>query len=435
MSLPAPLGRRLAVPGLGRLLQICGYALFFLMLFVPTTYQPIKGGLLIVVLGGIAVASLVTNRIRIALPVGLSALAFATFGLTAVLHGAAAGAPGALQMLNVYVTWPVVFTVLAAGASYPGVLRGLCRTLVAATFAIATYSIVYVLWSAGWWPDPLYVAIDQGQAIGFYGTYIEFNLYSITSLLFVAPYLLGALFLFPRDDAPVRRSTLWVATALCMTTVLLTGRRGLLVVVPMAPVFALIFRSWLTPRAKQETRQVVRRAAWAALALTAVLVAIITAVGGMAPAGFVDMVASGFRFESDPVAMLRRDQYVALVTGWLGQPLFGSGHGTAAPGMIRSLEAPWSYELTYLALLYHTGAVGLAAYAAGIAWMLLSARRAAQEGWRGAPYLLAVLTGTASFLVANATNPYLEKYDYIWVVFLPLAFINAWMTDAGRRPA
>ena len=174
---------------------------------------------------------------------------------------------------------------------------------------------------------------------------------------------------------------------------------------------------------------------WTALAVALLLVVIMTEIGGMAPAGFVDMVASGFRFNSDAVAMSRRDQFFGLVNGWLQQPLFGSGHGAPVRGLIRSPEMPWAYELTYLALLYHTGIVGFVAYSAGLLWTFLKSRQIARTGWPQAPYLVATLVGTASFVLANATNPYLEKYDSIWTLFLPIAFINAWLIETRRSRA
>ena len=96
---------------------------------------------------------------------------------------------------------------------------------------------------------------------------------------------------------------------------------------------------------------------------------------------------------------------------------------------------PWAYELTYLALLYHTGIVGFVAYSAGLFWTFLKSRQIARTGWPQAPYLVATLVGTASFVLANATNPYLEKYDSIWVLFLPIAFINVWLIETRRSKA
>jgi hypothetical protein len=161
-------------------------------------------------------------------------------------------------------------------------------------------------------------------------------------------------------------------------------------------------------------------------------VAAIGAAGALVPGGFVEMVASGFRFNSDPVAMSRRDQLMALLNGWAEHPLLGSGHGAPAPGVIRSVAMPWAYELSYVALLYHTGAVGFAVYALGAAWIGVMCHRIARSGWPDAPSLMAVFVGSTSFVIANATNPYLEKYDYIWIIFLPLAFINSYLVNRSH---
>jgi hypothetical protein len=416
-------------------LRWAGYLLFFLMLFLPTSYNPIKGALLAFVLAGILTSVLATGRVGLDRRVLVASLAYAALGAFFILRGHAAGAPGALQMFNVYVTWPLVYTVLVAGASSPGVLRGLVRVLVIAAIAVAAHCVIYVLWAAGVWPDSLYYALDQGQIIGFYPTHVEFNLYSVSTLLFVVPFVIGALICFPDPTEPVRRRTLWLSAGATLLTVLLTGRRALLVLVPLSPIVGLVFRSWLSPETKWASRRLVRHALWGALALGTILVIVIASLGGLAPAGFVDMVATGFQFDTDPVAMLRRDQSLALVKGWLEAPLLGSGHGMPAPDVIRSEETPWAYELTYLAMLYHTGVVGTLAYASGLAWIGAMSYRIARSGWSEAPALMATLSGTVIFLAANATNPYLEKYDYVWVIFLPVAFVNAWLVGARDHHA
>ena len=85
-------------------------------------------------------------------------------------------------------------------------------------------------------------------------------------------------------------------------------------------------------------------------------------------------------------------------------------------------------------MLYHTGVVGTLAYASGLAWIGAMSYRIARSGWSEAPALMATLSGTVIFLAANATNLYLEKYDYVWVIFLPVAFVNAWLVS-GRDPS
>jgi hypothetical protein len=418
----------------GALLRATGYTLFFLMLFLPAAYQPLKGALLGLTLLGILATAAVTGRFPLAPGIAVAALGYSALGLAYVIRGLASGAPGALVMFNVYVLWPLVYTLLIAGASFSGVLRQLIRVVVYAGVAISIYSIVFVLHEAGLWPSFLYYAFDQGQEIGIRSTYIEFGLRSTTTLLFLVPYLIAALFLFPKAHAPVGRPTLWLAVVLSFTTVLLSGRRALLLLVLVAPALALVFRAWLSTTMKHENRRLVRRVLWAAPALVLVLIVALTVAGGMEPAAFVDMVASGFRFNSDVVAMSRRDQFFALVNGWLQHPLLGVGHGAPVRGVIRSVEMPWAYELTYVALLYHTGIVGIVAYGAGLFWTLLMSRQIARTGWAQAPYLIATLVGTTSFVLANATNPYLEKYDSIWVLFLPIAFINVWLIERSTSP-
>ncbi len=88
---------------------------------------------------------------------------------------------------------------------------------------------------------------------------------------------------------------------------------------------------------------------------------------------------------------------------------------------------PWAYELTYVALLFQTGVIGFFFYSVGVIWIFVMGLRMAASSHRLADQMLAVLVGLACFLVANATNPYLAKYDLMWVIFLPVAMINHYM--------
>ena len=35
-----------------------------------------------------------------------------------------------------------------------------------------------------------------------------------------------------------------------------------------------------------------------------------------------------------------------------------------------------------------------------------------------------LVSGMIALLTANITNPYLGKFDYFWVIFLPLGYVN-----------
>ena len=418
---------------LAPLVRAAGGALLFLMLFVPTTYRPVKGALLAFLLFALAARAVKAGRIALNPDVAVLALGYSLLGLIGIAYGQAHGAPGALRMSTVYVAWPLVYTFLASGFDREEVGDVVGAALVAAAVAVPVYSLMFVSWAAGYLPDALYVPLDLGQAIGFYGAYVEFNLYSISSLLFLTPFLLTLIAIPPvRARWWNRPVVLWAAVLLNMATVLLTGRRALLLVVGLTPVFVAV-ALWLLPRERRRAaaRRCLRLGLLAGIAGLAGLL-VLSALGRFSFLGIWRMFVSGFQFTTDPVAMVRNEQFWDLVTGWSRAPVLGVGHGMPAPRVVRSFEMPWAYELSYVALLYHTGVVGLAAYGFGFAWLAIAVRRVAQTTRHGADLLLPVTVGMLAFLVANATNPYLVKWDYLWTVFLPIALVNLGRHEARR---
>jgi O-antigen ligase len=112
-------------------------------------------------------------------------------------------------------------------------------------------------------------------------------------------------------------------------------------------------------------------------------------------------------FLGDASAGLRETQAPKLWDAFKHNPVFGDGLGTVVrPRFVRDPAAPWSYELTYLQLLFQTGILGLLAV---LALPLAAVRRGLREAGRGA--LRAPPLGGAmailGILVASATNPYL----------------------------
>ncbi len=427
----ARIGRWCATSLIPSGIETVGFSLFFLMLFVPTAYRPIKAALLMLLLLALVVRILIERRAALHPRVAFGCLLFSVLGTLFVLRGYLAGAPGALRMSTVYVIWPFINALLITGLADQARLWRLACLCAWITIAICLYCATYVLWSAGWWPDALYLELDVRPNIGFYDGAIEVSLTSLSSLLFLVPFVAGALLAWPRT-ARIPRVWLWMALVLGLLTGLLSGRRALQLVLGIAAPLALIFWRLLPHDLRRARGASVKRSLVGAAIATVVVVIALKSLYGVQPGAVWATFKTGFEFSADPVAHSRATQFDALIDGWLTSPFLGSGHGAAAPGNIRSPTMPWAYELAYLALLYHTGIVGFILYALGVAWIYVEGIRVIRKGTALAPLMVSVLTGTSTFLLANATNPYLEKFDCIWTLFLPIAIVNVSLLERGK---
>ena len=142
--------------------------------------------------------------------------------------------------------------------------------------------------------------------------------------------------------------------------------------------------------------------------------------------------AFDFSDVSNLSAYLRREQFFALLEGWFESPLIGSGLGATATGSLRSVEQPWAYGLSYMALLFHTGVIGVLLYCSAVVWVLWKSIKVMRAMPESVSQVLPALAGLTCFLVINATNPYLCKFDYLWVLFLPIGVLNACLLQGNR---
>lgn len=410
------------------------YVLFFMMLFVPTSYQPIKSILLVMVVTIIGVTALVRGRLHLHMNVLLWTLFMVVTGLAFMALGVVNNASGALRVGTVYVLWPLVYTFLLAGVNSKNIIDGVFKLMVFSLIAISLYSILYLLYAVGWLPDSLYFELDMGQRIGVYEGYVEYNLYNISSLNFLVPFLIAMVVIWPKGSgAPISKLWLWLACMLGVAVAILSGRRAVWLMLVISPLVVMAARMCMVRRFRIASSRKFRR----------LVVGLATMVGGLFLYGShvagldISMIwrklMSGLRFSGGGVSEpAREEQFFALLDGWQQNPLFGAGHGASVTGSLRSIDMPWAYELSYVALLFHTGLVGFLVYGAGVIWIFWMGLKIMRSGhWLGI-YMLPVLIGTFCFLIANATNPYLAKFDYLWVIFLPVALINTWLLDKDK---
>jgi len=115
------------------------------------------------------------------------------------------------------------------------------------------------------------------------------------------------------------------------------------------------------------------------------------------------------------------------------QPILGYGHGAGVATSVRSSEAPWTYELTYIALLFQVGILGFLIYFFAILWYLVKSIILVRVDRSTAFLILPLLVGSIEFLIASATNPYLLKFDYLWTIFFSVAVLNFYLLHRKQK--
>lgn len=411
---------------------LAGFFLFFLQLVVPTAYNSIVMVFLGITLWCAIIAMIWTGKTGLHRSVIAWFHLFFAVGSFYVFYGVLRGNPGALESAKVFVLYPIFYMVLISGIRTMDVLKWVHRVLVAAAIFVAVYSFSYIFNALGLWPDILYFTLNQGQAIGFYHGFMEFRLYAVSSLLFLAPYIVTLVIQGHFEELGLQKAWVWLALLLVVPISFLTGRRVLILLILFSPVIVWIFSYFFPCNQRVWLKYRYRIALLGSMLLGLSVILMLVLLFNWDIIGFLQNLLGSFNFRYAPSAHIRALELFSLLQGWSEHPLFGVGFGAVLKGIIRSKKMPWSFELWYVALLYNTGIVGVILYGAGIIWIYRNALRILRSALSLAWHMFPILVGTTSFLIGNATNPYLGKFAYLWVIFLPIAVINLWLLGRGE---
>lgn len=404
--------------------------IFFLsMLIIPTTYQ-IERGVVLGALAGIAVIDAARGRWLLHSSILFWGLLTVTASILFIGWGVMNDTPGALRVGTVYVLWPALF-VFFMGLLRIDQLLVLIKAVIIGSIAVALMALIMVADAGlglGFRVSTLLE--NQGAAVGIYDGKIEYRLFNMTTAIYALPFLLGALFV-PTDRSAMRggwRVVAIVALILTVATLLISGRKAFWVVAALAPV--VVWGVLTSGGMRANVLVLVLKGGVVGVAIAGISLPLF----GLDMGAIWEDFREGFNF-SDPrnvSAHPRHEQFFALLHGWMESPIIGAGHGATAISSLRSDEQPWAYELSYMALLFQTGVLGIAIYGAAVSWIFVRGVTLMRRLPDSAGLLVPTLSGLACFLVANATNPYLLKFDYLWTLFLPVAIINAYMLKVSR---
>lgn len=393
------------------LLQL-GLLLYFCLL-LPSVFVPIKT-VFVISCTGLTLLCLRDEKFNA--NGALIGLVMVLMGLWGSFYGALKGNPGATAVLTVQVIYPLLYLILAL-AYRSSDSDKLLKVLLAAGLSVGVLLTLYNMLTVAMPGNPLSTflsaqyadkaVVDEGD-----GEYFKFTLPTVTSILFLLPFCIGVFL-------SQRRYRIWslVGIVTLLIPTILSGRRGIFV----SSIAGVVLTSFLTARKYRQSENKVSLI-WLIMGLVGFV--LFVALFNVYSVGFefyMERLSSISDFTSDESNTERRLQFEALMNDILKAPLLGAGAG-AAGSYLRSTDMLWAYELSYVAMVFHYGVVGGIIYLAIALILIYNMINMVRTNGRDTVYF-PFLMGMISFLFANATNPYLGKFDYIWVILLPMIFM------------
>ncbi len=403
-----------------RLNRIFIGALLFSSIVFPTALPGLKlflfgGALIFSVLGGVRASKLVF----------LLSVCFGLLGLAYSLYGLLVGAPGALRVLTVMVAYPLLFPLIACNYKAND-SEALFKLFIFASWALVAVNVFYLL-SGLLWPDNYFIEYikyiyEDYAIIDSSEEYFKYTIPNISSLVFLLPFCIAAFFLVERQG---KKTELFFLVLMMLVLTVLSGRRALFVAAIVGPMALYLLTLGFGIQRKSKQVFVVKSLYVIAFSAFIAVFAYYFDFWNF----YYTQVGSIFDFVGSDSNVERALQFKYLTDGIVDKPFFGHGAGAAA-GYSRSFEQPWAYELSYVALVFQYGILGFMAYASGIALLFWGLCKSLKN--RSSIFERCFMSGFVAFMIANATNPYLAKFDYMWVVFIPLGILSAHFRGRGK---
>lgn len=402
--------------------------LISLSILVPTSspFLNFKASMLLVILLMVFMG-LLSGQAHLSGRLYLAAFFYATVGLAWSIYGVIRENPGAMPVISVMVVYPLILP-LCSSLYRPSDSNALYNLFYVCAWLLAASDLIYILAASSYVGNLLttfYASQYPGFGVDDSDAYLKFTMPNITSVIFLLPFFISALFF-----SKTPRAKVYVAPVVLLLIAVgaMSGRRGLILSTFLGPAIAFMF----TRRHSREFQKKTfnwRRGLLTLLVVIAISLCIYLSVSFVGRDYYISQISSIFNFTTNDSNLVRAEQFRSLMRGIVDAPIFGSGAGAAAD-QIRAYKTPWAYELSYVSFVFQYGVLGFLIYASGILYLIwqliLSIRKKGRSSFE-----FYFLSGFIGFMLANATNPYLNSFDYMWVIFIPYAIINLELTS-GR---
>jgi len=397
--------------------------LLTLMINTPLLLKPLKAGILLLLII-VFLIKLKNNNIFIYKDI------FLLFSITLVasslfsFNGAIKITENPFALSTVSFLFPLIWMFIISSLLDRNILNKIHKLLILSTYFLTIYIILFILNQIGIIPDSLFITLETNNQSGFYyrNGQMEFSLLCLASLMFLIPYYYSSI-LFNEKISYIQGIFLILITLIFI----LSGRRGLqlAVLISFFNIYLLIFfiKNKTIKKKIKNRKRLIKRIIYIGLSIIVPYTIIFNVIDYYSIYTFF---LDGFDFTNQDnfSSFTRLKVFYSLYDVWTNNPLFGGGYGSHGD-IIRNTSMPWAYELTYNALLAQIGLIGILLYFCTTIWIIWQLTIIIKsQDIRDVQISFSFLVGMISFLVASASNSYLTKFDYLWVIFIPLIVIN-----------
>jgi len=419
----------------GKVILYAGLLLLFLMLAAPRAFQELKLVILFLLAGSVFITFCLTQRVFLHTSIAFLFIFYIVLGGIYGVYGYFRGNLGAAEVTKEIVYYPFFYLLLVPCCKNYHTMKRIHQTFLFSACFIAVYFIATILHPLGMWPDWLYFnmfagiesfqSIDQDKFATF-GIF-EIEVVSAPSLMFLQPYLICYQLINKQNFSVI----LIIAVLLCTLVMILSGIRILFLVAMLSSIIFTVaycikyFRGTVSPNTKRS--------------FILLFVFILSLYGVLYSQGVnFQLYYQNFlnAFAAVPPQLQYNQRYVqiqSLFYSWQERPIFGFGSGAVDWSYIRSSVQPWKYEVTYIKNLYDFGLFGCFLYGMGLFYIFSTMLKIYKEKNELNKYALPMAAGSIGFLIGCGSNPYLHRFDSLFVIFLPVALINIWLLNKKQR--
>lgn len=402
---------------------VIGVFLFFMLLF-PSQYQSVRGIFLsVIIFCSILLVIKKPTVWHISKEILAVSLACLLMSVLSLSYGVYLNNPGAIPAFTVYLIWPILFIWIVGFSSNQESMYLMIKVIIMASFVIALSILLFVLSTVLGFGGTGFLEIFNIRMGLFHGA-IKVSSQMTPVLLFFLPFSI-CLLLIRKQLSSGQFSNFWrklliLTILLTVMNLLITGRSvfWLIALISLPLVFFVVYACGMRV-------SIFKFMPYSLLAII-VIAGISYFVSGtlleLDLGVYFDLFMDKIFNVSDPssAGYRRYEQFVHLREGIYSAPIFGKGFGAVEYGG----SDVWQFELSYVGLLFQVGILGMSTYVASIIWLVATLVKVSRKDKSIAVLVAPILSGMLGFLVANATNPLLSKFDFLWVIFLPLALAN-----------